>query len=114
MLLSRWIAAFLFTQIIETPIYAYALRHRVKHPLARVAAGFGPSAITHPIVWFVIPHLVAHPYLLHVAVAETFAVVVEAIYVRAFRVDRAFLWSLAANSASVAAALISRHFFHFP
>ena len=114
MQLSRWAAAFLFTQVVETPIYAYALRERIKTPLGRVAAGFGASAITHPIVWFVIPHLIAHPYLAAMAVAETFAVVVEALYVRAFGLRHAFWWSLGANAASVALAMLSRRFFHFP
>jgi hypothetical protein len=114
MQLSRWVAAFVFTQIIEMPIYAWALRERVRHPAARAAAAFGPSALTHPVVWFVIPHLIAHPYLAYLAVAETFAVVVEAIYVRAFGVRRALLCSLAANGASVAMAMITRRLFHFP
>jgi hypothetical protein len=87
-----WLTYFLFTQIIEIPIYGYALR-------GRVAVAFGASAITHPIVWFVFPRLIDSWWPMVLA-AESFAVIAEAIWLRAFGLRRALAWSLAANGAS--------------
>ena len=42
MSLTRWASAFLLTQLVEVPIYAYALR-------GRWTAAFMASAITHSI-----------------------------------------------------------------
>jgi hypothetical protein len=95
-----WLWAFLFTQAIEVPIYAIPLRGR---PLV----GFGASAITHPVVWFVFPLLI-HDYAIMVVAAEVFAVVVEAAYLRANGVRRAFWWSLCANGASLGLGLVVR------
>jgi hypothetical protein len=128
---TRWLLAFLFTQAVEVPIYARALAGTrwARHALL---IAFGASAITHPIVWFVIPHLWSDLYLallaphpaLHLArtahyvgmaiLAETFAVAVEAIYLRRFGPRRALVWSLAANGASVTLGLLSRAAFGLP
>jgi hypothetical protein len=115
-----WLAAFAFTQCIEVPIYMRAMR-------GRPAVAFGASAITHPIVWFVVPRLWVQLYLALIAsstvfvirapalryaamvlLAECFAVVIEALYLRAFEIRRAFAWSLFANGASVTLGLLSR------
>ena len=53
--LAHWAFAFLFTQVVEIPIYMRGLR------VGPVKA-FGASAITHPVVWFVIPHLFSAVY----------------------------------------------------
>ncbi|MEZ4298179.1 MAG: hypothetical protein R3B70_24720 [Polyangiaceae bacterium] len=91
------------------------------HPRARAARiwiAFGASTITHPIVWFAMPALTValleaaarrgillpHPgwnTIVYGLLAEGFAVGVEALYLRAFRVRRALLWSVAANACSV-------------
>jgi hypothetical protein len=119
----RWFAlAFALTQLVEVPIFAPALRGgrdpRSPRPLlARVAIAFGASALTHPVVWFVMPLVAvailtaaarvgiavgaAGGALVYGALAEGFAVLVEAAYLRAFGVRRALLWSLGANTASV-------------
>lgn len=135
--LRAWLWAFLFTQAVEVPIWACALRRwRVVTPgkppwPAWVCAvvGFGASAITHPFVWFWFPR--AHPgavgfvwlffpaaaprgYLPMVLEAEAFAVVVEAMYADAFRLRYAFAWSLAANAASAGLGLASRAAFGWP
>jgi hypothetical protein len=94
-----WLAAFAFTQLVEVPIYAPAFRTK------RVLKAFGASAITHPVVWWVIPRLWPDAwggYWGTVVVAETFAVVVEAAYlvVLGVRPRWAVPWSLAANGAS--------------
>lgn len=97
----RWLSAFVFTELVETGIYVQALGTR---PLReRLAIGLGASAITHPLVWYVIPdvtHSFAIAWWPTVGIAETFAVVIEAIWLWAFGVKRAFWWSLAANGTS--------------
>ena len=122
----HWLVAFAFTQIVEIPIYLRALR-------GRPAVAFGASALTHPIVWFVIPRVWVHLYLgliglsaalvipspliryvCMVLLAETFAVGVEALYLHVFKVRRALAWSLVANGASVTLGLLARSLFGWP
>ena len=120
--------AFAITQIVEVPIYIAALgasrgrtmRSPARSLPARAAIAFGASAITHPVVWLVMPALSMWVYsalfgrvferadpgvvartLFYGVVAETFAVACEALYLRAFGVRRALLWATAANAASV-------------
>jgi hypothetical protein len=108
---SAWLAAFAFTQAVEVPLYTWALRRR------RVAAlwAFGASALTHPVVWFVMPQL-SWPggYWGYVAAAETFAVGVEALYLRSLGVRWPLLWALLANGASASLGLASRAWFGWP
>lgn len=107
-MLTAWLSAFFFTQAVEMPIYARLAR-------AGWLAAFGASALTHPIVWFVIPSLVPGSYWGMVAVAESFAVVAEAIYLRlGFQVKRAFLWSLLANASSASLGMLSRYLLGWP
>lgn len=106
--LTPWLVAFVFTQLVEVPIYAVALR-------TRIVTAFGASAITHPIVWFVIFPFVPLPYLGLIVLAESFAVVVEAIYFGwLVRRRRAWLWSLVANAASFGTGMLSRWLFGVP
>lgn len=128
--MTAWLAAFVFTQCVEMPLYARALGRARR---ARWLLAFGASAITHPVVWFVMPGawealylraIDAHPawviaspgwrYASLVALAETFAVLVEAVYLRLLGVKRAFVWSLGANAASVTLGLVSRAVFGWP
>lgn len=125
-LVLAWFWAFVFTQAIEVPIYVIALGRRADprsgEPLApeslrwRVGFGFLASMATHPYVWFVIapvmysrlwtetvtlwPALERWHYPLYFAIAEGFAVLAEALLLRALRVPRALLWALAANATS--------------
>lgn len=103
-----WALAFFFTQLFEMPIYWRASKS--------LRVGFFASAITHPIVWFVFPELMDHGvgYVPMVLLAETFAVVVEGVWLRFNRVPRAFLWSLGANAFSVCCGLVLRSLFGFP
>jgi hypothetical protein len=115
--------AFAVTQLVEVPIYLRALRGDARGAGARslgvrMVIAFGASAITHPIVWFVMPSAVMALYgaalregapalgevgrtLLYGTVAEGFAVLAEALYLRGLGVRRALAWSLGANAASV-------------
>lgn len=104
----RWLEAFLFTQLVELPIWYLALRRGPRRagsprPSARAAilVGLGASALTHPIVWFAFPALTPRVgYWPMIAAAEAFAVGVEALYARAEGVRWSLGWSLAANGAS--------------
>lgn len=141
--LTAWLSGFLFTQVVEVPINTFALR-RDGPPRVwwrRAALAFGASAITHPFVWFLFPalpqgwacaavgvcadalgdpfgwHLIPRVwqrYYVMVLEAETFAVVVEGFYLRALGLRRAFLWSLAANLASVTLGFVARYLFGWP
>jgi hypothetical protein len=135
--LVPWLWAFGFTQVVEMPLYVLGLTRSARRRgtdlaegaarrwLIRALVAFGASAITHPIVWFVMPRLfysapvmstVAFDtiYPLMVAVAESFAIAVEAIYLHAFGVKRAWAWALGANLASVTLGLASRALFGWP
>jgi hypothetical protein len=104
-----WLRAFLLTQSVEMGLYVRATPAR---PLReRLAIAFGASAITHPIVWFVIPDLVRaleptgdwqRDWWIAIAVAETFAVSAETLWLSLFGKPplEAFGWALSANTAS--------------
>lgn len=114
-----WLGAFLFTQVVECPIYARALRDVERRRWLRLLVAWGASTITHPIVWFLIPELWlqsgrAGGYWGMVVVAEAFAIAVEALYLWGFGVRRAMAWALGANLASVCLGLLSRHLFGWP
>ncbi len=131
-----WFGAFAVTQLVEMPIHARALLRRrdasdgssaSSDRALRFVAAFGASALTHPVVWFVLPKLQrALGYWGYVAVAETFAVVAEAAYLCAWSASRAprdgdalsfsraLVWSFAANAASVVVGLSMRALWGFP
>jgi hypothetical protein len=117
----HWLAAFSITQLVEVPIYVRALlgddgrdAGRVRGWPAALALAFAASTITHPIVWFVMPRLIPDHYLLMVAVAESFAIVTEAVWLRAFGLRRALAWAVFANAASVVIGLSLRRVFGWP
>ncbi len=106
--LQAWLWAFLFTEMVEVPIYAVGLR-------VSLLVAFGASAITHPIVWFVIFRSLPLSYGWLTLVAEAFAFVAEAAYFALlFRRRRAWLWSATANAASFGAGMLSRWLFGIP
>ena len=103
-----WLLAFVFTQLVEVPIYATGLRVGLLH-------AFGASAITHPILWFVLFPYVKLPYLWLIVIGEAFALLVEAAYFAwVFRRRRALLWSAIANAASFGIGIVSRMLFGMP
>lgn len=110
--MSGWLAAFALTSIIEVPIYMRALLKRegdapalASRPAA-LAVAFAASAITHPVVWFVMPRLIPGRYVLMVLVAECFAIAVEAAWLRGFGLRRALLWATFTNATSVVAGFL--------
>jgi hypothetical protein len=121
--LTAWLVAFLFTQVVEVPIYVIPLTRvsneaaqgggRATGILARLCYAFLPSLVTHPVVWFAFPHLPL-PYVPMVVCAEAFAILVEGVILRFFAVDYALFWSLGANLTSVALGFASRAAFGWP
>jgi hypothetical protein len=108
--LTAWLAAFSVTQVVECPIYGRALAgHRWRWPCA-----FGLSAVTHPIVFFVLPRLFPDDYWTYVSVAEAFAVAVEALLLRTLGVPLALGWALVANGASLLVGLSLRAWIGWP
>jgi hypothetical protein len=106
--LQAWTVAFAFTQLVEVPIYAKGLR-------VGAFAAFGASAITHPILWFLLFPLLPVPYVWRVVIGEAFAFLVEAAYFAyVFRRQRALLWSALANGASFGLGLLSRRLLGAP
>jgi hypothetical protein len=112
--LQRWLIAFAFTQVVEVPIYLWALRDRVPSPSKRFAYAFGASLVTHPVVWFAFPRLITTTYRGMVVAAEVFAIVVEAMILSGAGLPRPFLWALVANLTSVSLGLLSRYLFGLP
>lgn len=106
--MARWLAAFLFTQLVEVPIYVRGLG-------VRPAVAFGASLLTHPLLWLAVSHPAAPgSHLQRVVVGEIAVCLIEALYFRLRGVRRALPWSLLANAASLALGLISRAVFGAP
>ncbi|MEZ4451572.1 MAG: hypothetical protein R3B09_19025 [Nannocystaceae bacterium] len=112
MTIAAWWSAYVVTQAIEIPYYLVATRGRPW--FARIVIAAGASTMTHPMVWFVLPGLGWPNYWVYFAVAEGFAVVVEALLLAAVEVRRPLLWSLAANAGSVAIGAALRALIDWP
>lgn len=123
--LAHWAFALLFTQVIEVPIYMRGLR---VGPLK----AFGASALTHPVVWFVIPAVWAALYRFaagadarfalspaaqfwgYGVLAEGFAVAAEAAYFHALGAKKTLRWALLANAVSALIGLASSRLTGWP
>ncbi len=105
----RWLIAFALTQSIEAPIYWVASKRLASAPMSRAEralVAIGPSSLTHPIVWFVVPWLLpAAGIAVRLIVAEAFAVIAEALFLRVLGVRRPFWLSLGANAVSASVGL---------
>lgn len=115
-----WLLSFAFTEVVEVPVYRTLLR-------TSVFRAFVPSALTHPVIWFVIfPNLHAS-YVAKGCLSEAFAVGVEAclcfLMLRQSRfaiAKRSAVWlralaiSTLANGLSVGLGLLSRSLFGVP
>lgn len=112
-IIGLWLRAFVFTQIIEAPIYRRMLGVSWGRALA-------PTAITHPIVWFVFPLLrrVGFDYVTMIVFAELFAWFVEGVFLANTKPlvsrKKAFLASLVANGTSVLLGFACRALFGVP
>jgi hypothetical protein len=118
---DAWVRAFVFTQIVEVPIYFVALGRTslMAGPLKvwqRLAVAFLCSLITHPVVWFVMPRIIDAyaDYIPMVISAETFAVAVEAFVLTfAGMTRRALAVSFLTNMTSMSLGFLVRYFFRW-
>lgn len=112
-IVGLWLRAFVFTQIIEAPIYRRMLGVSWGRALA-------PSARAHPAVWFLFPLLrrLGIDYVPMVILAELFAWLAEALFLARTQprvpVRKALLVSLVANATSVLLGLACRELFGAP
>lgn len=105
--MQAWLSAFVFTQLVEIPIYRRGLR-------CSYLAAFGASALTHPLVWFGFFHPdLPLSYVTRAIAAELFAWLGEAAFFYRYG-KRALLWSFIANAASVLLGLLSRAWLGVP
>jgi hypothetical protein len=117
-LVTSWLLAFAFTQIVEVPIYRRALG-------ASFGEAFGASAVTHPIVWLVmLPRTIGFAiapaflqgasWLTRAVVMELFAWLAEAAWFGfLFRRAplRALLWTFVANVVSLFLGFLAQRLF---
>jgi hypothetical protein len=117
--LLGWVRAFVFTQLVEVPLYVAALsftRLCVKKPLwQKLGVAFLCSLVTHPVVWFVFPRIMDayEDYVLMVIEAETFAVVIEALILRRFGLRWALLVAFVTNMSSMSLGFLIRYLWHW-
>jgi hypothetical protein len=94
---KAWLLAFAVTQLVEVPIYLHATQRKW-------VAAFGASALTHPLIWFVLPrYWPAGHWETQLACSVLFSVAVEAAWLASFAVKRPIEWSLVANLSSFTA-----------
>ncbi len=101
---SEWLAAFLLTLAIEVPIGLVLLR-RAEPDLRRLFfLVIFANLVTHPAVWFIFTQLFLIGTPQYTLAAETWAVVVEAIFyfvtIRGLAPTRAITVAVVANAAS--------------
>lgn len=111
-MLVAWLRAFVFTEIVEAPIYRRLLGISWPDSIA-------PSAITHPCVWFIFPlatRALGVSWAASVIASELFAWLVEAAYLRTRGVPwkKAVAVSLVANALSLSLGYLSRAAFGVP
>ncbi len=109
--MNAWLLAFSITSLVEIPIRTRALRHHADRRWSLTLAlllAFTASALTHPFVYFAFPWLLRPGGWAFLVVAESFAVLVEAWWLRRLEVRDALLWALVANAASVAVGSMVR------
>lgn len=103
-----WLLAFAFTQLVEVPLYRYVLG-------CSLARAFGASALTHPVIWFVLFPLLGWDHVAKVWLAEAFAWSAETLwFARTYGLGRSAMASLSANAASFALGMLCRELFGIP
>lgn len=111
--LQRWLLAFVFTQVVEVPVYRRTLG-------VSAFQAFGASLLTHPMVWFVLcSPLWNVSWGVRVAIAEFFAWLMEAAYfqwiVRAHGgLTKMVSFTFVGNALSCGLGLLCHHFFGTP
>jgi hypothetical protein len=101
---QAWLLAFGLTVVVEVPIVTWLLRGRDPGGWRLALLVVFANLATHPAVWFVFPQLFYAGTVEYLAAAETWAIVVEAVFygltVRPMTPARAVGIALAANGAS--------------
>lgn len=106
---GAWLVAYVFTQVIEVPLY-------LRITGGRWATSLLASTLTHPVVWFVFPAVcpLSWGYWGMVAAAEAFAVLGETAWLRVNGVTASFKWAFVVNAASAVGGLLLRETFGVP
>jgi hypothetical protein len=78
--IDEWLAAFLLTVLVEAPIVVLIARRTEPDVLRLGALVLFANLATHPIVWFVITQILLVGTLSYVVVAETWAILAEAVF----------------------------------
>ena len=102
-----WPIAFIITQVTEILIALMVWKTAPKHRV--IALVFLASAITHPIVWFVMPGFAREyhwDFFTFMVVAESYAYGVEILWYFAMKVPRPIFLSCVANSGSFGLGLL--------
>lgn len=107
--MNEWYSAFLVTQAVEVPLYW--LFARALRPSAQATYAIGASTITHPIIWFCLPWQ-SGDYLTVFIIAESFAVLVEALWGRLWQITHYWRAALVANISSIGVGLAIREILH--
>ena len=101
-----WLKLFILAQLIELPIYYKLIE---AHNVKKLLLGFGASAITHPLLWFMMPWDSA-PFLLLLVIGEAAVFIVEGIFLKSFGIKNPFYISTLANSASMITGVLIDYF----
>jgi hypothetical protein len=102
-----WLRAFVITLSMEIPIFVVLARIGMKRescPVWRLAvAGAAGTLVTHPLLWFVWPHVISG-YTLYIITGELLVATIESftffLIARPIHLSRAFLVSFIANGVS--------------
>jgi hypothetical protein len=103
-----WCQAFAFTLVVEVPLFvlvaARGLTRAERAPIWRlILAGAAGTALTHPLLWFVWPRVIAD-YTTYIVTGELLVALIESLTFFALaspiRLARAIGASFIANAAS--------------
>ena len=102
-LLESWPVAFCLTQLVEVPIYLFAARRLPAWK--RWVFAFGASAITHPLLWFLLPWKDGD-WQTFFLLGESAVMMIEATWAALFRIANPMTWSVLANGSSILAGFL--------
>ncbi len=130
-LIPVWAGAFVATEVVEGPIYFFALTRfairrttfqSAKQRLTRMLLGLLPSLVTHPLLWFAFPLVWLRfaplprfdfatgegipSLLVYGAVGEGLVLLIEAFVLARCGLSRSLLWSLIGNLTSAVLGLL--------
>jgi len=112
-LFNMWLVSFLFTLVVEVPIFAWIGKKNV--PLWRGAiAGAAGTCLTHPLLWFVWPRIMHFSYTGYIVSGELIVAAIESFtffaLARPIPLSRAAAASLIANGTSYGLGVVLQSF----